>query len=161
MPPDSPQTAQAKTSQGTAQGHPQGTQGPLKVRKPEARSRVSPMGRSCFLWPMAEAFGRGCSTDFYAALVAHCGGETVISEPRRMLCRRAALYEVELVVLENSMAELRCKGHQPDYEGLDLYNRLGGNQRRTLEAIGLDRKPRDISPNLATYMRGLEAERVG
>jgi hypothetical protein len=98
--------------------------------------------------------------DFYASLVSHCGGESIISEPRRMLARRAALYEVELVVLENQMAEARSKGHEPNLEALDLYNRLGGNQRRTLEAIGLDRTARELVPTLASYIRELEAERV-
>ena len=98
--------------------------------------------------------------DYFAALVAHCGGDGYISEPRRMLCRRAALYEVELVVLENQMAEARTKGYQADLEALDLYNRLGGNQRRTLESIGLDRTARELVPTLSTYIREIEAQKA-
>ena len=81
-----------------------------------------------------------------------------------MLCRRAALYEVELVVLENQMAEARSKGYAADLEALDLYNRLGGNQRRTLESIGLDRTARELVPTLP-YLhprnREQEGERCG
>jgi hypothetical protein len=141
-----------------APGPLQGTQGPAKVRKPEARSRVS-MGKR--LLPLAD--GRSIwarmFADFYAALVSHCGGEDYLSEPRRMLCRRAALYETELVVAENQLGELRSKGYEPDLTLLDTYNRLAGNQRRTLETLGLDRTARELVPTLSTYIREIEAQR--
>ena len=53
------------------------------------------------------------------------------------------------------------KGYEPDLASLDLYNRLGGNQRRILEAVGLDRTARELVPTLSSYIRELDAERVG
>lgn len=53
------------------------------------------------------------------------------------------------------------KGYEPDLASLDLYSRLGGNQRRILEAVGLDRTARELVPTLSSYIRELDAERVG
>jgi hypothetical protein len=98
--------------------------------------------------------------DFYANLVAHCGGESIISEPRRMMARRVALLEVELVVIENEMGESRSKGYEVNLESLDIYNRLAGNQRRLLESIGLDRTTRELVPTLSSYIREIESQKA-
>ena len=36
---------------------------------------------------------------------------------------------------------------------LDLYQRTAGNLRRLLEAVGLERRSRDITPTLADYLK--------
>ena len=36
---------------------------------------------------------------------------------------------------------------------LDLYNRLSGNLRRILESLGLERKARDVTPSLQSYLQ--------
>jgi hypothetical protein len=39
-----------------------------------------------------------------------------------------------------------------DPTDLDLYQRTSANLRRLLEAIGIDRVPRDCTPNLQQYI---------
>jgi hypothetical protein len=43
-------------------------------------------------------------------------------------------------------------------EDLDLYARTAGNLRRLLEAIGLRRRPRDVTPDPLDYAASIEAE---
>jgi hypothetical protein len=40
---------------------------------------------------------------------------------------------------------------------LDLYNRLSGNLRRILESLGLERKARDVTPTLQSYLQAKAA----
>ena len=96
-------------------------------------------------------------SDIYADLVAHCGGELIISEPRRLLARRCALLEVEMVCIETSLAELRGNGDMRmlakklTMEWLSSYATLLKAQRRCLEALGLNRAARPIQ-NLSQYI---------
>jgi hypothetical protein len=55
-----------------------------------------------------------------------------------------------------------CGGAEHMSEGdiavdLDLYNRLAGNHRRILESIGIERRPRDVTPTLQTYLAAKDA----
>lgn len=88
-------------------------------------------------------------------LESHCGGE--LNEVERMTARRAAALEVELVHLEADFARIRGEGRTPDPASLDLYARLSGGQRRHLEALGMQRKPRDLIPDALAYARGKAA----
>jgi hypothetical protein len=36
---------------------------------------------------------------------------------------------------------------------LDVYNRLAGNLRRLFETLGLERKSRDVTPTLQSYLQ--------
>ena len=105
--PDRPATSPQRPRQGP--GKPQSTEGPGRVRKPSARSRVAAGKRllpSCdgrSIW--ARMF-----SDYYANLLAQLGGESMVSEARRMLCRRASLFEVELNIIESELARLRGQG---------------------------------------------------
>ena len=75
------------------------------------------------------------------------GGEGLLSEGQKSLCRRAATLEVNLEQLEANMSE----GQGVD---LDVYNRLAGNLRRLFETLGLERVPRPVSDgsnDLALY----------
>jgi hypothetical protein len=74
------------------------------------------------------------------------GGEAMLSEAQKSLCRRAATLEVNLEQLESKMSE----GQGVD---LDVFNRLSGNLRRILETIGLERRPRDVTPSLQSYLQ--------
>jgi hypothetical protein len=48
---------------------------------------------------------------------------------------------------------------QASPDDLDLYQRTAGNLRRLLEAVGLERRARDIGPTLSEYLAKLrEAE---
>jgi hypothetical protein len=63
--------------------------------------------------------------------------------------RRASVMTVELEQLE---AKFALAG-QADASDLDLYVRASGNLRRLLEAVGLQRRARDVSPTLSDLLR--------
>jgi hypothetical protein len=82
--------------------------------------------------------------DVMLAMISHCGGVEHISEARRLLVRRVACFEAELINLEDKFAVIRSEDGTPPSKSLDLYQRMAGSQRRCLEALGLDRTARDI-----------------
>ena len=43
-------------------------------------------------------------------------------------------------------------------KALDLYGRTAGNLRRLLEALGLQRRPREVTPTVQEYVRHLNEE---
>lgn len=63
--------------------------------------------------------------------------------------RRCAILTAQLEVLEVRFA---VEGVVAP-ETLDLYGRVLGNLRRTLEAVGLQRRQRTIGPTLDQYLR--------
>src|SRR5262245_66487756 len=75
-------------------------------------------------------------------LSAHLSDCPDASAAERSIIRRAAVLTVELERLE---AQFALAG-EADAETLDLYGRVSGNLRRLLEAVGLQRRPRDITP---------------
>jgi hypothetical protein len=83
--------------------------------------------------------------DSYQAMLAHCGGADIISEPKRMASRRSAVLETELCFLEDKMARIRAAGGEPSSDLLDLYGRLCGQQKRQNEVVGYERTARTIS----------------
>ena len=87
------------------------------------------------------AWMRRCK-DIIAAHVSDLGGEENISAAERSIIRRASVMTVELERLE---ARFATAGEASE-RGLDLYIRASGNLRRLLEAVGLQRRSRDISP---------------
>lgn len=97
--------------------------------------------------------------DTLAAMLAHLGGEECASEPQRMLSRRVAALEAELIHLEDGFARCRSEGRAPDTEALDLYSRMSSAQRRMLEAVGLGRVARDVTPHPLTYAADFAARR--
>jgi hypothetical protein len=96
--------------------------------------------------------GRGPWTrrwrDLVELHIADLGGADLMSEAQLSLCRRVSAIEVQLEQMEASMSEGDLK------VDLDLYNRLAGNLRRILERIGLERRPRDVTPDLRSYLAG-------
>lgn len=91
--------------------------------------------------------------DITEAMAVHCGGADRQSEPERMAGRRVAALEAELVSLEGKFARLRAEEKEPSANDLDLYGRLANGQRRHLEALGMQRRPRDITPDPLDYAR--------
>ncbi len=96
--------------------------------------------------------------DTYHALVTHCGGLDTITEPERMIARRAAALEPELILYENSIGMLRVKGKEPDPVVVDRYGRLAERQRRFLETLGFERRSRDVTPSLDQYLARNDTE---
>jgi hypothetical protein len=92
--------------------------------------------------------------DTYRAVIQHCGGDDVISELERMAARRIGALEAELVHMEDGFATLRATGGEPDAGSLDLYSRLSNTQRRHCEAVGWQRRPKDVTmaPHLGHYL---------
>jgi hypothetical protein len=86
--------------------------------------------------------------------VADLGGEENTSAAERSIIRRACVMTVELERLETKFA----KAGQASADDLDLYQRTAGNLRRLLEATGLKRRARNITPTVAEY---LEPEPAG
>ena len=81
------------------------------------------------------------------------GGEGAVSEAEKSLIRRAATLTVELERMEERFAT----DGEADSAALDLYSRTAGNLRRLLEATGLQRRPRDVTPDLRHYIEGTAA----
>jgi hypothetical protein len=80
--------------------------------------------------------------DIIAAHVADLGGEANTSAAERSIIRRAAVLTTELERLEVRFAQ----AGEASAEDLDIYARIAANLRRLLEAIGLQRRPRDLTP---------------
>ena len=79
--------------------------------------------------------------DVIQSHVADLGGTDNCSAAERSIIRRASTLTVELERLE---ARFATAGEASDAD-LDLYQRTAGNLRRLLEAVGLSRRPRDVT----------------
>ena len=119
---------------------------PIDVPKPQARSRVSNGsavlpgvdGRSTWVRRLRDLMGLHLSD---------LGGDDAVSEAERSIIRRVATLTVELERMEAGFAV--AGEAQPDQ--LDLYQRTANSLRRLLEAIGLQRRPRDVTPDPLEY----------
>jgi hypothetical protein len=80
--------------------------------------------------------------------LADLGGEDAASAAERSLIRRASVMTVELERLEKKFAQ----ADETLADDLDLYQRTAGNLRRLFEAVGLKRRPRDVTPTLDQYL---------
>jgi hypothetical protein len=123
--------------------------GPAAERsKSRQRSRVT---NGSALLPGVDgrsAWVRRCK-DIIEAHLSDLGGEDNTSAAERSLIRRAAVLTTELERLE---ARFASAGEASERD-LDLYIRAAGNLRRLLEAIGLQRRARDIGPTLGDLLR--------
>jgi hypothetical protein len=119
---------------------------PIDVPKPQARSRVSNGsavlpgvdGRSTWVRRLRDLMGLHLSD---------LGGDDAVSEAERSIIRRVATLTVELERMEAGFAV--AGEAQPDQ--LDLYQRTANSLRRLLEAIGLQRRQRDVTPDPLEY----------
>ena len=87
----------------------------------------------------------------------HLGGEDYLTEPQRLQARRVAVLETEMIYIESSLAMQRNAGETPSDREVDLYSRLASAQRRILEALGMQRVARDVTPDPLTYAAQREA----
>ena len=59
------------------------------------------------------------------------------------------------VTIELERLEARfSKDDDPSPDSLDLYQRMTNTLRRLLEALGIQRRPRDVTPTLNQYLDG-------
>jgi hypothetical protein len=88
--------------------------------------------------------------DLIALHLSDLGGIDQASEAEKSVIRRAATLTVELERLEAKFAE----AGEATPADLDLYQRTAGNLRRLLESVGIQRRPKDITPSLASIIEG-------
>jgi hypothetical protein len=99
------------------------------------------------------AWVRRCK-DLISAHLSDLGGSDNTSAAERSIIRRASVLTVELERMEAQFAS----AGKADPETLDLYARTSGNLRRLLEAVGLQRRPRDLTPSVEDYVASLQGE---
>jgi hypothetical protein len=87
--------------------------------------------------------------DLLALHISDLGGEDNVSEAERALVRRAVTLIVELERREMIFAQAGAA----DDDALALYQTTVNTLRRTLESLGLRRRPRDVSPTLGQILR--------
>jgi hypothetical protein len=90
--------------------------------------------------------------DLVSLHLADLGGEDQASQAERSIIRRCATLTVELERLESTFA---ANGEATPLQ-LDLYQRTANSLRRLLEAVGLQRRPKNIT-TLSDYLKA-EAE---
>ena len=96
------------------------------------------------------AWIRRCK-DLIGEHLVDLGGEDSASAAERSIIRRACVLTVELEQLEVRFAT----AGQSSPEDLDLYQRTAGGLRRLLEAVGIQRRPRNVTPSLADYLASM------
>jgi hypothetical protein len=81
--------------------------------------------------------------------ISDLGGEDMVSESEKALVRRCAALNCELERME---ADFAANG-QADLRSLEAFQRCSNTLRRLLQALGLQRRPRDIGPTLGELLR--------
>jgi hypothetical protein len=94
--------------------------------------------------------------DVIAAHLSDLGGVDNTSAAERSIIRRAAVLTTELEQLEVRFAT----AGEASALDLDAYQRCANSLRRLLEAVGLQRRARDVGPSLGQILRaGIEERR--
>jgi hypothetical protein len=94
------------------------------------------------------AWARRCR-DVISLHIGDLGGADNVSEAECSIIRRCAALTVELEHLEFVFAT----AGSATTEQLMLYQTVTNSLRRSLEAIGLERRPRDVGPGLGEMLR--------
>jgi hypothetical protein len=115
----------------------------------QGRSRITNGSRFLHGVDGRSPWVRRCK-DIIGAHISDLGGEDNTSAAERSIVRRAAVLTTQAEMLEAKFA-LAMGDVSPD--DLDLYARVAGNLRRLLEAVGLQRRPRDVGPSLGDLLR--------
>ena len=87
--------------------------------------------------------------DVIAAHLSDLGGVDNTSAAERSIIRRAAVLTTELEQLEVRFAT----AGEASADDLDAYQRCANSLRRLLEAVGLQRRARDVGPSLSDILR--------
>ena len=86
--------------------------------------------------------------DVIRAHLADLGGEDNATAAERSIIRRVAVLTTELELIEAKFAT----ANGASAADLDLYQRTANSLRRLLEAIGLERRPKDVTPTVDAYL---------
>jgi hypothetical protein len=122
--------------------------GRVERRKDKQRSRIT---NGSALLPGVDGrspWVRRCK-DVIGEHLSDLGGMENTTAAERSIVRRAAVLTTELERLEVRFA----LAGEADPETLDLYARTSGNLRRLLEAVGLQRRQKDVTPTLGQILR--------
>jgi hypothetical protein len=92
--------------------------------------------------------------DVVAAHLSDLGGVDNTSAAERSIIRRASTLTVELERLEARFAT----AGEASAEDIDLYARVAGNLRRLLEAVGLQRRARNVGAFIDGVSKTTELE---
>jgi len=88
--------------------------------------------------------------DLLALHLNDLGGEDAASEAEKAIVRRACTLIVELERMEEGFA----LAGEASLNQLEAYQRTGNSLRRLLESVGLQRRPRNVTPpTLDEYLR--------
>src|ERR1700736_1246999 len=116
-------------------------------RKAMGRSRLS---NGAKLLPMTD--GRSATArrfkDLVEDIAADLGGKDHLSEGQRQLIRRAAMLSAE----SERMEVLAARG-EAEFD-IDLYGMICDRLGRLFGRLGLERKSKDITPDLRSYLAG-------
>ena len=99
------------------------------------------------------AWVRRCK-DIIRAHLADLGGKDNATVAEHSIIRRCAVLTTELERLEVRFA----LANEASAEELDLYQRTANSLRRLLEAVGLQRRPREITPDPLSYAREISID---
>jgi hypothetical protein len=83
------------------------------------------------------------------SLIADKGGNLNVSEAETQLLRRAGVLVAEL----DRMEEMFATADKAEPSAFDAYQRGCNTLRRLLEAVGLERRSRDVTPSLSEYLQ--------
>jgi len=86
--------------------------------------------------------------DLVAAHISDLGGDDNISHSERMLINRACMMILQLEMMEQAFAS---NDGVAKADEMQLYQRITNTLRRTLESLGLQRRPKAV-PTLAEYL---------
>ena len=81
--------------------------------------------------------------DLMALHVADLGGDQNVSQAELAILRRSSVIIVQLERMERDFA---LSEEAPSVSELEIYQRMANTMRRLLEAVGLERRPRDVTP---------------
>src|SRR5262245_57434811 len=83
--------------------------------------------------------------DLVAQHLIDLGGEEATSQAEQVLVRRAAMLVVQLEMME---ARWAANGGEAPPKEIETYQRASNSLRRLLKELGLQRRPRDVTPSL-------------
>jgi hypothetical protein len=92
--------------------------------------------------------------DVRAAHLMDLGGENCCSTAEQSIIRRAATLTTELERLELIFAQ----AGEATPAQLELYQRTANTLRRLLEAVGMQRRAKDVTPSVEDYVKHLNEE---
>jgi hypothetical protein len=139
-----------------------GTRQPVReLKRGKGRSRVTNGSK---LLPLSD--GRSATArrfrDLYEDISADLGGVAMLSEGQKQLIRRAAMLSAECERMEAMAARndrrpdgaIAWKSEVPFVFDLEIYGALCDRLGRLFGRLGLERKSKDVTPDLRSYLAG-------